>query len=276
MDQKGERHPGRGLGRFAEDILRRRSDPECRRQQNELLAQHYDCIKCCDEGSIVVQGDDGRYSRVSCKGCAEKRQRERVDRQRLHRVRYAELPKRFQRATFDTFEQADDDVLQQAWIAAKNYAVGVRTRPWLSLMSREPGTGKSHLAAAIVNYRVDHPGLPSAKWIGVAWWLERLRRGQFNGTYDETFDIALSAPCLILDDFGAEYHRTRPGDSESWAAERLYVVINQRYEAELPTVITSNVAMERLPPRIASRITDVGTKLVTTVMMETRSYRAGG
>ena len=168
-------------------------------------------------------------------------------------------------------------VLSDAWTHARNYAEGEsRSRPWLALRSKEPGTGKTHLAAAIVNHRITAFDLPKAKWIDVAWWLNRLRRGFKDGTYDETLETAMAAPCLVLDDFGSEYHRRRQDDAESWASEQLYLVINHRYALRMETVITSNLPTDAIPPRLASRIGDGGTELVRTIYMETRDYRTSG
>jgi DNA replication protein DnaC len=57
---------------------------------------------------------------------------------------------------------------------------------------------------------------------------------------------------LVMDDLGA--HSTSP-----WAQEKLYQIINYRYNAQLPMVVTTNLSLdelERTEPRIASRLAD--------------------
>ena len=257
-------------------LRERRNDPEYAEKRDARLAEFYECVKCCDEGTIIIRDDDGSYRHTECRDCAPKRRQARIDTLNQHRHRYAELPKRFQQATFESFDTSDDDVLKHAWTVARNFAAGVKSRPWLSLLSNGPGTGKSHLAAAIANYRIEDHSQPPVKWLGVPWWLNRLRQGFRDGTYDELLDDAMRAPCLILDDFGAEYHRNRRDNAESWAAEQLYLLINERYENETETIFTSNVSLDKLPFRLASRISDVATGLVQPVVMETRDYRRGG
>jgi DNA replication protein DnaC len=77
-------------------------------------------------------------------------------------------------------------------------------------------------------------------------------------TYDRAFDRFLNAPVLILDDYGT--HSSKP-----WAEEKLFQLINHRFNARLPTVITTNIPFdqpEQLPPagqqelRVYSRILD--------------------
>ena len=275
MQQLNEGSFADRLNGYREEIERRRADPEYQREHNERLARYFRCVKCCDTGQFSVREPDDSYRQVDCDACSDERRLVIANEQIRRRSRYAELPQRFQRATFDSFSHTGDSVLENAWTAAWNYAVRIRSWPWLCLMSEEPGTGKSHLAAAIVNRRIEDYDKPAVKWLSVPRWLNRLRRGFGDGSYDDTLEMALTAPCLVLDDFGAEYHRARTNDADSWAAEQLYLVVNERYENESETIITSNVPIRRFPPRIASRISDVGTKLVKTVLMETVSYRKG-
>lgn len=59
---------------------------------------------------------------------------------------------------------------------------------------------------------------------------------------------------LILDDIGAE----RPTE---WVAETLYLIVNKRYNAMLPTIFTSNLPVsdlgDKIGDRIASRIVEM-------------------
>ena len=61
-------------------------------------------------------------------------------------------------------------------------------------------------------------------------------------SYDERFDKVRNAPLLILDDLGTQ-------SSTSWAQEKLYQILNHRYNARLPTVITTATPIDDLDPR---------------------------
>lgn len=54
-------------------------------------------------------------------------------------------------------------------------------------------------------------------------------------------------PLLIIDDLGKE----RPSE---WTLEKLFTIINNRYENNLPVVITTNYNRERLRERLASNV----------------------
>ena len=77
-------------------------------------------------------------------------------------------------------------------------------------------------------------------------------------------DRVKTAPLLVLDDLGTE-------SATAWAREKLYQLFNYRYNARLPTVITTAVPVEELDPRLASRMLD-GIRC-TFFVIEAPSYR---
>jgi DNA replication protein DnaC len=68
-------------------------------------------------------------------------------------------------------------------------------------------------------------------------------------SYDQLFEEVKTSPLLILDDFGTQ--ATTP-----WAQEKLYQVINYRYNARMPTVITTNCSIDEMDNPISSRLVD--------------------
>jgi len=56
-------------------------------------------------------------------------------------------------------------------------------------------------------------------------------------------------PLLILDDFGEQ-------SATPWAQEKLYQLINYRYNARLPMVVTTCLSLEEIETRISSRMVD--------------------
>jgi DNA replication protein DnaC len=109
---------------------------------------------------------------------------------------------------------------------------------------------EAHLAAAITNARVSlgHAAL----FVVVPDLLDYLRATfapSSDSALDERLDAIRESPLLILDDLGA--HNSTP-----WAQEKLFQILNHRYNSRLPTVITSNQRLEELDPRITSRLVD--------------------
>lgn len=157
---------------------------------------------------------------------------------------------------------ADQKSLETAFRAARKFAE--RPSGWLVLVGPY-GCGKTHLAAAIANYRADL-GIPPL-FVVVPDLLDHLRAA-FSPTssvsLDQRFEEVRNAPLLILDDLGTQ--STTP-----WAREKLYQLFNYRYNAELPTVITTSSFHEDLDPRLLSRMQD--TRLCSLVGITTPGYR---
>lgn len=157
--------------------------------------------------------------------------------------------------TFGSFEGRNgediksDDLksIEKALRAAHNFAE--KPRGWMVLMGNY-GSGKTHLAAAIANYRAGFGDPPL--FVMVPDLLDHLR-ATFNPksdvTYDRRFDEIRTAPLLILDDLGTQ-------SMTPWVREKLYQLFNYRYNAELPTVITTSDSLEEMDSRIRSRLLD--------------------
>ena len=144
-------------------------------------------------------------------------------------------------------EPQEIKLIEHAYRQALKFAE--EPKDWLVLVGRS-GRGKTRLAAAIGNYRREKG--QSVLFVIVPDLLDHLRSSfhpQSPATYDNIFEEVRSAPLLILDDLGA--HTTTP-----WADEKLLQLINYRYNACLPTVITSSLNIKGFEARLASRLTD--------------------
>ncbi|MFQ6059224.1 MAG: ATP-binding protein [Anaerolineae bacterium] len=168
------------------------------------------------------------------------------------------------RMTFDTFVQDGYGLnpekrrnLRGAYQTALDFAQN--PRGWLVLKGGY-GCGKTHLAAAIANYRLAH-GQP-ALFVVVPDLLDHLR-ATFSPaspvSYDERFEAVRTAPLLILDDLGTQ-------TASPWAQEKLYQIFNYRYNAELPTVITTNRELEEIDLRLRSRMADPSLCTIYTIL----------
>jgi DNA replication protein DnaC len=126
------------------------------------------------------------------------------------------------------------------------------------------GSGKTHLAAAIANYRAGLGDPPL--FVMVPDLLDHLRATfspNSNTTFDRRFDEIRTTPLLVLDDLGTQ-------SMTPWVREKLYQLFNYRYNAELPTVITTADSMNEMDARIRSRLLDG--KLCTVYVLNVPSY----
>ena len=153
--------------------------------------------------------------------------------------------------------------LEKAFRAAQEFAE--HPKGWLMMLGGY-GTGKTHLAAAIGNYRKGMGDDPI--FVVVPDLLDHLRATfspTSNASYDDMFNRVRSAPLLILDDLGTQ-------SATPWAREKLYQIFNERYNAKLPTVITTSGSLEELDARIRSRMMD--NRLCSMFAIIAPGYRA--
>jgi DNA replication protein DnaC len=155
--------------------------------------------------------------------------------------------------TFETFQiqkyanQAEKQILQDAVEGALSYAQ--KPKDFFILMGPY-SVGKTHLAASIANYRQLQG--TDVSFVTVPDLLDYLRfayNPQATVSFDYRFQMIRNSPFLVLDDLGTE-------NSSPWAKEKLFQIIDHRYVAHLPTVITTAKRLDDIDPRIRSRLID--------------------
>ena len=94
------------------------------------------------------------------------------------------------------------------------------------------GTGKMHLAVAVINELIRQKRVPSLL-VTVPELLDNLREtyNKPGRNLDEWMDAVQNADFLVLDDLGSER-------ATEWVRERIFVIVNHRYREALPTVFT--------------------------------------
>ncbi|MFQ5576226.1 MAG: ATP-binding protein [Anaerolineae bacterium] len=197
---------------------------------------------------------------------------EQLSRKRLGRLRVISNLQALGHYTFDTFRldvHARDPVKNNNLTVAYREAQDFAQNPsgWLVLLGGY-GCGKTHLAVAIANYCIQHG--QAALFVVVPDLLDHLRAtyGPHSASsYDERFEQIRSAPLLILDDLGTQA-------STPWAQEKLFQLFNHRYNARLPTVITSNHSLDEIDRRLRSRLVDPDLSRVAHIMVP--DFRGGG
>lgn len=183
--------------------------------------------RCAEQESVASRGERlARYSQIGA----------------LTRLTFANLIARGRGAALRDQEQYKRCVEDVRTFAE-------RPEGWI-VLSGASGCGKTHIAAAIVNGLLER-GEP-ALFVVVPDLLDHLRSAYQPGGeigYDELFERVRNAPVLVLDDLGTQAQTP-------WAQEKLFQLINHRFNTRLPTVVTTNLPPERIDDRLRTRLTD--------------------
>ncbi len=239
------------------------------RSQRLQGAQAEPCELCGGAGFLLDDlplGHPEYGTPVPCKCKLEERSQRRSS--RFQGVNELDALARF---TFDSFDPGLSDLppdKRSTLAAAYHAATGFAEEPrgWLLFTGRF-GCGKTHLAGAIANRRLESG--QAAIFVVVPDLLDHLRMTfgpNSEASYDELFDEVRRTELLILDDLGA--HSATP-----WAQEKLFQILNHRYNSRLPTVLTTNQRLEELDQRLRSRLQDMD--LVKRIPITAPDFRVG-
>lgn len=229
----------------------------------EILARTTsDCPKCHGAKHIFFERDGIEYA-AECE-CL-KRESEQKRLQELFRS--AKVPARYMDKTLDNyvpFRQPKAHKIAKAYLANWN---ATRFHGRGLLFVGDVGTGKTHLSFAVFNDLIRR-GV-SGLAVTVPDLMDDLRpkKGETSDRQAEQIDALKEAELLLLDDLGAQ--RNTP-----WVTERLFIVINARYNNMKPTIVTSNDYLETLDSLPGwKRIVDRLAEMCESVRMEGKSYR---
>ena len=257
---------GESLGSILRRIRAQReaeSAEHVRRPTTEAPAQPQEpaCSACNGRGWLtpgvpVGHPDFGKTQPCTC-------QQQSLEDDRIRRLRLYSNLGHMVRFTFESIdeERIDPDNADLFRIAL-NAALAYAQTPsgWL-IFDGPPGSGKTHFAASIAN-RLIVSGTP-VLFVSASDLLDELRSGYAPDNplpFSEIFQRVAEADVLILDALGG--HSTTP-----WAQEKLHQLINHRFNATLPTVVTLSCPLEDLDPHLRVRLKDApDSRVVSTGM----------
>lgn len=202
----------------------------------------YYCGKCnTRKQTVVTLLDKTRVVPCICKCKADAIRREDEERQQRE---FYEKVKRYRQAGFPESEMAswnfahDDGTNPKMITAMQNYVQHFekfRKDGKGLLLFGDVGRGKTFLAACVANAMIDR-GVPAlvTNFARIANTVQ----GMFEGK-QEYLDSLNHFPLLVLDDLNAERQT-------EYMLEIVYNVIDARYRAKLPLIVTTNLTREEL------------------------------
>lgn len=173
-----------------------------------------------------------------------------------------DMGERYQKRTFNNFNSQDRERAYGICMrAAESIVKGDKKS---ILLIGDVGTGKTHLAASIANYCMEH-GIV-VKFGNITDIFQSLKNA-FTKEEDILGEVK-SVPLLVLDDLGKE--RTT-----EWTNETIYSIINYRYEHMLSTIVTTNLPLVEMQEKIGEATVSRLMEMCEYVSMDGKDYRMG-
>lgn len=164
------------------------------------------------------------------------------------------VPPRWSQWTMDSlprgFQMAANDWIASGFPNASNL-----------ILSGPTGSGKTSMAYAIGReiYLLGH----KVKMWNTAELFEAMRQAE---RAEIILDSVKEADVLLLDDVGSER-------KTEWVEERLFLVVDHRWQWKLPTIVTTNLSSEELVDQVSERITSRLLDGSTNINVTGKDYR---
>lgn len=198
----------------------------------------YDCLKCRDEGVILVPERNVAYQ---CE-CMKSKKLKRI-------MKTTNMSEDALLKTFDNFNlEGLDSRIVAAYELAREYSDGLIARvlkgkdlkgvPWLGILGT-PGSGKTHLITATVAPLIEHGIHPLFfNWVqSFTEWFSHYNDPESSYMIEEIRQNIYNCDLLVVDDICKESQK------DTWIRE-FYGIVDYRYRKQLPIVYTSEYFAE--------------------------------
>lgn len=250
--------PVRRLGR----LLDRPSGELVTQNSTTAPEREYAC-QTCEDGLFVLSARralaNGVYigeTPIPCPHCVPLSQR----------AAFAGIPERFRDARLDYLIEREGNAvaIKQArqWQGNTSMVLASRSEPGDSPY----GTGKTHIGCAMLIKQI--ASAKAARFIQVQQYLEEIK-SLFDAGGAEEYTARIAAePLLMLDDLGKEL-------GTPWQRAELFRLVDARYRAMRPTVITTNESYAALTESLGGAFLDRLNE-AEWVFVGGRSFRGAG
>ena len=204
------------------------------------------CKNCNTARSDVLTFDgETMYFRIPCE-CMEKKIKLQ---QRVKEIKENSLlSERYKNVSFDTTMNSGIEKFDYMLKRCKDYcehAEEALKNGWGIYLYGSKGTGKTHLAACIANSLMEQGyELLFTNFFEITKEIKATYNKSSSDSEIDLINRVTSIDFLVIDDIGTE--SMKKNGEDTWIQEKIYDVLNKRYNAQKPTIFTSNNSFSEL------------------------------
>ncbi len=252
---------------------------ECVVLMGQAMIWNLEKPRCdCEKAVAFWKGWDAKQEKIKKeKELAEERE---LRKQKIESILgKSGIKKRYLSRTIDSFSVTAEN--KRSFEVATDYIKNFReyfTQGKGLYLEGPCGTGKTHLAIAIA-LAIINTGVPviCKTSIDILGDIKRCYERNSEVTEEEVLEAYKTVDLLIIDDLGKE-------QVTEWSVPVLYSILNERYEALLPTIITTNYNTTALAEKLSAKgDTETATAIISRfvesskrVTMSWADYRRKG
>ena len=221
---------------------------ECVVLMGQAMIWNLEKPRCdCEKAVAFWKGWDAKQEKI-------KKEKELAEEQELRKQKIESIlgksgiKKRYLSRTIDSFSVTAEN--KRSFEVATDYIKNFReyfTQGKGLYLEGPCGTGKTHLAIAIA-LAIINTGVPviCKTSIDILGDIKRCYERNSEVTEEEVLEAYKTVDLLIIDDLGKE-------QTTEWSVPVLYSILNERYEALLPTIITTNYNTSALAEKLSAK-----------------------
>lgn len=221
---------------------------ECVVLMGQAMIWNLEKPRCdCEKAVAFWKGWDAKQEKI-------KKEKELAEEQELRKQKIESIlgksgiKKRYLSRTIDSFSVTAEN--KRSFEVATDYIKNFReyfTQGKGLYLEGPCGTGKTHLAIAIA-LAIINTGVPviCKTLIDILGDIKRCYERNSEVTEEEVLEAYKTVDLLIIDDLGKE-------QVTEWSVPVLYSILNERYEALLPTIITTNYNTTALAEKLSAK-----------------------
>lgn len=270
------------------DQFMQTSNAKCRELAEDEYEKdgEYYCKKCNTKRTVKlsVLGQERIQSCIcQCQKAEEdKRQQEAENRERQIRlnriIKQSMLGDRYRDVSFETTETGFNPVFDNTLSRCQRYceiSAEALQKGYGMYIYGNSGSGKTHLTACMANKLMgQYREVLFTNFFEISAAIRNSFKGKSTDTEQNILNMIANVDFLFLDDLGTE--RVKKDNEDMWLQEKIFEVINKRYNNKKPTIFTSNYSLQELVEdrglmqKTVDRIIELSTAIIK---LEGESYR---